>query len=217
MLGHENFSLQEGNDSDEPDCIVVLDNKRIGIEVTSLHPDDVGKKGGSKLRIQEQEDARNGLKRGYWVTSDFRPALKAAIERKIKATKNYDSKKYDSLWLLITSNILQTGVAVSTTVSPSSLDDSIIDSLNAEYGESLKSSSYEMVHWCLYGESTYFSWSCAEGKWNKSPPPAPVQHYLKNLTLDELKGIWNNPECQKNPEAWCDAEIKKILEEFKQQ
>ncbi|MBV8939027.1 MAG: hypothetical protein JO089_04230, partial [Alphaproteobacteria bacterium] len=173
---------------------------------------------GSKLRQQEESDARNGRQQAYWIKTDPWAALTARIEEKVNLAKNYDHSKYEELWLLISSNIPKLGAAASTTVSPMALHNAI-DELNSRYGAILAASPYEMVHWYLHmtQDQTLFTWSRTEEKWSKSTLPLPPQNYMANFSFDEMKAIWNDSEWRRDPKTKCDAEMKKILEEFKQQ
>lgn len=213
-LGYNDIALEEG---ERPDFIAQLDGKRIGIEETKLHPD--AEDTGSKLRAAEETDARNGRQQGYWIKPDFWPALDSRIKEKIAISRAYDHSRYDELWLLIGSSIPKIGAMASTTISSTTLQEATVSNLNTRYGDLLKASPFAMVHWYLYmdQEKTLFTWSRAAETWSKNTLPAPTGHYLDNMTFDEMKAILNDPEWQKDPEAKCDAEIKKILEEFKQQ
>src|SRR3972149_11863973 len=87
------------NQTDKPDVGVILNGRRIGIEVTRFHWDESGK-GGSAFRRKEMQLLSGNKSYFTWVDSLF-VALEKRIRDKIEKAKNYDRSDFNELLLLV--------------------------------------------------------------------------------------------------------------------
>ncbi|MEI7668477.1 MAG: hypothetical protein WCJ33_00130 [Pseudomonadota bacterium] len=202
-LGH-NISDYKIELSEKPDFRIKINNKIIGIEQTTLHPDDTSKK-GSKLRKKESYNTKNNIKEAQWVTGNFIPALNLLLQNKIGKAQNYNN--YDSLWLLISSGIPKQDAIISTHVFRDFID---IKQLNQFYNNILIESTFDAVYWYIQIENILFVWTRETNSWVENS----ILNFNKksdNLSLEELESIINDPEWQKES---TEETIRRVAKEI---
>jgi hypothetical protein len=109
LLGYSVFSLHDPNASQGSesgaDVLAVLDGKRYGIQVTTLHTDEglspIQK--GSELRRQETKFRNSVAPYAAWGRPNPMPTLQCRIEDKCK--KSYPGSNFDEVVLLIVSGL----------------------------------------------------------------------------------------------------------------
>ncbi|MHB8455726.1 MAG: hypothetical protein ACYDDO_13775 [Acidiferrobacterales bacterium] len=101
-----------------PDVQAEIRGRIIMIEATDYHGDE--QQGSSRLRQQEEKDARAGRLRGYCPPIDPLPGLTKRIEEKTQ--KRYDVSGTNEVWLAIFAGVSQLGAFASTVLLPESLD-----------------------------------------------------------------------------------------------
>ena len=164
-VGRRDAVLEIG---DRPDIIALIDGMRIGIEETKFHSDEQLENSGSLLRNQEKKTAKLNPNSSYTTAGiiDPLPALIARIRDKITIASNYDTSRFDQLWLLISGQIPELGAVAATFAIPQFVN---IAALNEATHEILTTSSFSAVHFHLIMSHTVFTWSQGT-KWYQFVP-----------------------------------------------
>lgn len=170
-IGRPDAPLEAG---DRPDVIALVDDERIGIEVTQFHADEKpGGRGGSDLRAQAIEKVRGSGGGPYcqWGVPNPLCGLVTRINKKISTAATYDKKGYDQLWLLVCSQVPEIDAVGATFALPPFID---VPDLNRETHVQLCESHFSAVHLYFIMDRRIFSWS-RSGQWHEpdhSAPPA---------------------------------------------
>ncbi|VVM06991.1 hypothetical protein MAMC_01388 [Methylacidimicrobium cyclopophantes] len=142
---------------ESPDFIAEIARKRIGIEVTILHPGEK-ETGGSPLRRQEEEIVRrNGPEQPYgmWASLDWKRALQRRIEQKVRRAKRFNRSSIDKLWLVVAAAVPTSGAVVSTCVLGFDVTAEKLCNLTAGV---LEESVYDLVFFYIIMEKKLFRW-----------------------------------------------------------
>lgn len=158
-LGISDFSIVS---HDRPDVLVALNDRRIGIEITTFHADENPAVGGSVLRAAGEKRASSnpGAVIVWPIPTDPYPGLQNRLTDKVSVARGYDGSKFDELWLLVAAQYPRDGAVAATFVIPNSVD---VDALNRQFGNLLASSPFEKVYFHLLLNQVLFSWSRSSG------------------------------------------------------
>ncbi|QSR86109.1 hypothetical protein EM20IM_06235 [Candidatus Methylacidiphilum infernorum] len=139
-----------------------IKGRRIGVEVTVLHPDE---ENGSRVRSEEEREVRTGCARNYffWIPQDgnlLGEALRKRVKDKIKKDKSYQTEDVSELWLLVAASIPLFGAIRSTAVGYLSLDQ-----LKQSIGDLLEASNNPFNRFYFYSifNKQLYSWDRNEG------------------------------------------------------
>lgn len=155
---------------DRPDVSFVLNGRRIGVEVTQFHSDEVsGGRRGSGARAEESRLSRAAQGGPYymWVNPDPHSALAARIHEKIAISQRYESGDFDELWLLVAAGIPKVDAVASTALLPFAMD---LPRLSASTGSLLERSRFAAVYVHAHLPAGLFWWSRQSG-WQQRQPP----------------------------------------------
>jgi len=141
---------------ESPDCVAEIARKRIGIEVTILHPGEK-ETGGSPLRRQEEETIRRiGLEpHAMWVSLDWEGPFQRRIKEKVRRAKRFNRSSIDKLWLVVAASAPIRG-AVGSTWAPG-FDVTAEKLYNLTAGV-LEESAYDLVFFYIIMENKLFRW-----------------------------------------------------------
>ncbi len=142
---------------ESPDCVAEIARKRIGIEVTILHPGEK-ETGGSPLRRQEEETVRRiGLQQPYpmWASLDWEGPFQRRIEEKVRRAKRFNRSSIDKLWLVVAASAPIWGAAVSTWAPGFDVTAEKLYNLTAGV---LEESAYDLVFFYIIMENKLFRW-----------------------------------------------------------
>ncbi len=141
---------------ESPDCVAEIARKRIGIEVTILHPGEK-ETGGSALRRQEEETVRRIGLQPYpmWASLDWKRALQRRIEQKVRAASRFNRSSIDKLWLVVAASVPIWGAAVSTCVLGFDVTAEKLCNLTAGV---LDESAYDLVFFYIIMQKKLFRW-----------------------------------------------------------
>jgi hypothetical protein len=191
--------------SDRPDILALLNNWRIGLEITELHSDETPTSGGSRLRADEERKKYAAADRAYfmWVNTNFLPAFHQRVNDKVQRAKNYSADSCDELWLLVACQ-LPHAVASTYVFSPFVL----VDSLNRKSHEVLFTSSYCRAYLHLQLDNILLEWTPSK-KWHtrsglREQPTVTDDLWFKNLDEDWFR----------DPDKKMAEEFHKAIEEI---
>ena len=146
--------------SDRPDVKANIQNRIVGIEVTTVHSDETAKSSGSRARAIEQRNAQQSPNAviPYWGHLDPNEALIARITKKVTSASSYDTETFDELWLLVTTSLPLHGAVASTLALPVCVS---IERLNFATHELLSKSRFSsaFIHSLLC--PALYRWSAA--------------------------------------------------------
>ncbi|QSR87644.1 hypothetical protein EM20IM_04825 [Candidatus Methylacidiphilum infernorum] len=150
--------------NEKPDVKFEINGRRIGVEVTVLHPDEGDR--GSRARIEEEREVRTACARNYfyWIIQDEKllgEALRKRVKDKIKKDKSYQTEDVSELWLLVAASIPLFGAIRATAVGYLSLDQ-----LKQSIGDLLEASNNPFFNrfyfYSIFNKQLY-SWDRDEG------------------------------------------------------
>jgi len=198
-LGLTDYRIDE-NQTDKPDVGVILNGRRIGIEVTRFHWDE-REKGGSPSRPKELQLLRDNKSYFTWVDPLF-AALEKRIIDKIEKAKNYDRSDFNELWLLV---VLQGVETVGSQYAHPLY-------FNNEEGKLrlhklLVGSPFDQAHLYFHIDKCIIQWLPRRG-WE--------QIVYKNLPESpSMKEIIKDKEWLENPDKKAREEAHKAIEELR--
>jgi len=201
-LGVTDYKIDEAH-TDKPDVLVIMNGRKIGIEVTEFHWDE-REKGGSPSRPKEMQLLRDNKPYFAWSGSPFR-ALEKRVKNKIDEAKDYKPSELNELWLLV---VLQGVEAVGSQYAhPLYFKDEKGKSELSKLHEPLMNSRYDQAYLyfhigkCIIGWLPNRGWEPAD---YNNPPEVPS---LKEIIRDEE---WLN-----NPTKKAREEANKAIEELR--
>ncbi|KIE57796.1 hypothetical protein A946_11230 [Methylacidiphilum kamchatkense Kam1] len=157
LFGYLSCRPNQMSMGESPDCVVEIAKKRIGIEVTILHPGEK-EAGGSPLRRQEEEIVRRiGPEQPYgmWGCLDWAPSFKRRVRQKVERATRFNRSSIDQLWLVVAAAVPASGAVVSTSVPW--FDVTPEDLCNITAGL-LEESVYDLVYFYIIMQKKLFCW-----------------------------------------------------------
>ena len=185
---------------DKPDVVARIGGVDVGIEVTMLHPDDLGTKSGSRLRRQEEHLKAKADDAAYamWVPISPFDALRARIQD--KEGKKYPRPPGGELWLLIVHSIPEPGRVASTFVFRYPVQD-FADQL----APVLQGRAFDRVLFYDMMCERIIEWAPGIG-WTESSPGVEPQHDPESF--DIARHPERYPDLFADPIAWAVREIR---------
>ena len=179
---------------DKPDVGIIIENKKIGIEVTEYHID-------SESRPKEIDQLLNNIVAFHWIRTDTNPSFTQIINKTIKAERYNHS--FDELWLLV---VFQGGLPCQYNHSLAYEDIQLLQKLHNE----LAASSFNTVYLYFHSEGKFKQWNRMHG-W--------IQE--KNIHKSEIKSndLWfkeilKDKELSENPVQKARSEAYKAIDEI---
>jgi hypothetical protein len=197
-------------DESGADVVVLLDGRRVGIQVTDL---DAGSSPG-EARAAEAKLARDAESRGgtYAAWGQNQPnELIAAIVRSISRKSRTSFAGFDDFWLLACCGVPQLGAVSSTFVMTPWID---VEALTAATLQDLSTSQYTRAFiYAVLGveEQALYQWQRG-GIWSKSTVAVPPE--------DQGSSFWDyrhDPDLLSDPEGWCEREVQRFFAERRKQ
>jgi len=149
VLGYAGVQLTK---RERPDIEAVLGGKRIGIELSAAHADEVPGVKGSALRRENEKQA--GSAQGYWVPANPTTPLLARMRAKDSVARTFDW--HSELWLLITTQHPDLRAVAATYLSKAFVAESLRSNI---FDEFLQNTVFDVVCVFLPYDKTVFRWS----------------------------------------------------------
>lgn len=191
-------------DESGADVGVLLDGRRVGIQVTDLDTGDTpGEARAAEAKLAGDAENR-GSTYGAWAQNQP-DRLIGVIARSIARKSRMSFAGFDDFWLLVCCGVPQFGATASTFIVTPSLD---VERLEAAAAQSLSTSKYTQafIHAILGVEQqALYQWARG-GVWTKSVLPVPSE--------EQAPSFWDyrgDLDLLHDSDGWCDREIQKFF------
>ena len=141
------------------DVMLKRDGERIGYQVTEYHGGEApGARGGSALRREESQRARNPHTYAMYGVADPLQGLVARISEKVRQSAKYDFKEFDRVNLILATNVPTWGASASTFLLEAFLSLEALERITAPLLDSSRyGSAYIFVMQSASGGSAVFA------------------------------------------------------------
>lgn len=179
---------------DKPDVGVIIENNKIGIELTEYHID-------SESRPKEIDQLLNNIVAFHWTPTDTNSSFIQIIKKIIKA-EGYNHS-FDELWLLV---VFQGGLPCQYNHSLYYEDKQLLQKFHNE----LISSRFNTVYLYFHSEGKVKPWNRVQG-WVEERNIHKTEKKTHDLWFKE---ILKDKEWSDNPVQKARAEAHKAIEEI---
>jgi len=178
-FGPRDFTDPNSLEESGADVELMLDNERIGIQVTEL--DNGLKPGLARGSEKIQAKTANGPGGAYFNWGPSKEAAIAAIQRAVRRKTMHTPSGFVENWLLISADVPEHGSVYSTSMCSIFLTSNDLD---AATNNILASSAYDRVflHPILAPDRAIFGWLKSSGVWSEH------RNLPEGPTLSEILG-----------------------------